>query len=80
MCIPLPFQIAEMLPDEMGVVTLGYISETVSLEMIEDACVGDYVILHGKVALTKLDRDEALEMLAELGASGRSAEANNCAA
>lgn len=68
MCIPLPFQIAALLADDMGIVTLGDVSETVSLEMIEDAHVGDFVILHGKLALTKLDKDEALEMLAAIGA------------
>ncbi len=68
MCAPLPFQIVELLPDEMAVVKLGMVSETVTVEVIDDPRVGDFVILHGKVALTKIDVDEAHEMLAQIGA------------
>lgn len=80
MCMPLPFQIVELLPDDMGVVTFGEFTETVSLEVIDDARVGDFVILHGKIALTKLDKDEALEMIAEIGADQNSAAQGNCPA
>ncbi len=69
MCAPLPFQIVELLPDEMAVVQLGKVSETVTVEVIDDPRIGDFVILHGKVALTKIDEDEAQEMLAQIGAS-----------
>lgn len=68
MCAPLPFQIVELLPEQMAIVKLSDAVEEISVEEIDDPQVGDFVILHGKVALTKIDLDEALELLAELGA------------
>ena len=69
MCLPLPFQVAELLDDDMARVTLGDVTEIVSLELIEDARVGDYVILHGTCALTRLDAADAQDMVAQLGAA-----------
>jgi hydrogenase expression/formation protein HypC len=70
MCLPLPFQVAELLDNDMARVTLGDVSEIVSLEMIEDAHVGDYVILHGTCALTKLDVEDARELLVQINEAG----------
>ena len=42
----------------------------ISLALLDDAAVGDYVIVHVGYALQKLDQDEAertLEMFAEMG-------------
>ena len=69
MCAPLPFQIVELLPDEMAIVKLGSVSETVTVEVFDDPHVGNFVILHGRVALTKIDADEAQEMRAKIGAN-----------
>ncbi|WP_298355373.1 HypC/HybG/HupF family hydrogenase formation chaperone [Rhodoblastus sp.] len=68
MCAPLPFQIVELLPEQMAIAKLGDSVEKITVEEIDDPQVGDFVILHGKVALTKIDPDEALKLLAELGA------------
>lgn len=38
------------------------------VEEIDDPQLGDFVIIHGKIALTRIDPEEALEMLAGLGA------------
>lgn len=79
MCAPLPFQIIELLPDEMAVVKLGNIRETCTVEVIDDPKVGDFLILHGRIALTKIDPDEALEMLAAIGAEGQWPARAECA-
>ncbi len=68
MCAPLPFQIVELLPDEMAIAKLGEVTERVTVEVIDEPRVGDFVILHGRIALTKIDPDEALDMLAQIGA------------
>lgn len=44
---PLPFQIVELLPDQMAVMKWGNVSETVTVEAIDDSRIGDFVILHG---------------------------------
>ena len=67
MCQPLPFQIVELLPDEKAVVKVGDYTEEAILEVIDDPRIGDFLILHGKIAVAKIDPQEALEMLAGLG-------------
>lgn len=69
MCLAIPVRIEELLPDEEAVVTLGGIRKVISVALIEDIQVGDYVILHVGYALNKLDPEEArktLELFQEL--------------
>ncbi len=67
MCAPLPFQIVELLPDEKALVKVGDYTEEAILSVIDNPRVGDFVILHGKIAVARIDPQEALEMLAGLG-------------
>lgn len=64
MCLAIPVQVIELLPDEQAVVALGGVKKTISLALVDDVAVGDYVILHVGYALQKLDRDEAEKTLA----------------
>ena len=71
MCLAIPVQIAEILPDEMAKVSLDGVTRVVSTALIDDPRVGDYVVLHVGYALAKIDPEEAertLEMLAQAGA------------
>jgi hydrogenase expression/formation protein HypC len=70
--------VIEILPDDMARVSLDGVVKSVSLALVDDARVGDYVIIHVGYALSKLDEDEArktLEMLGEaaLGGAGEAA-------
>ncbi len=70
MCLAIPVQIREILPDEMAKVSLDGVVKTVSTALLEDVCVGDYVVLHVGYALTKIDPIEAqrtLDLLAQAG-------------
>ena len=72
MCLAIPVQITEILPDEMAKVSLDGVTRVVSTALIDDARVGDYVVLHVGYALAKIDPEEAertLEMLAQAGAA-----------
>ena len=64
MCLALPVRVVELLPDEQGVIDLGGVRKTISLALLDDVVVGDYVILHVGYALTKLDPEEAEKTLA----------------
>ena len=69
MCLALPVRVVELLSDSMALVDLGGIRKTISLALVDDVHVGDYVILHVGYALSKIDPDEAartLELFAEL--------------
>ena len=72
MCLAIPVQITEILPDEMAKVSLDGVTRVVSTALIDDARVGDYVVLHVGYALAKIDPEEAertLEMLAQTEAA-----------
>lgn len=76
MCLAVPARIVELLADESATVSLGGVTVTCSLELVEDVAVGDYVIVHVGYALSKLDPEEAertLALLAEAGV-GQAAE------
>lgn len=74
MCLAIPAEVTKILPDDMAVVSLDGVSKEISVALIEDLVIGDYVIVHVGYALTKIDPEEAkrtLELLAELGAQGQ---------
>jgi len=64
MCLALPARVVEMSRNDMGVVDLGGVRKEVSLALLDDVAIGDYVIIHVGYALTKLDPDEAAKTLA----------------
>ena len=70
MCLALPARIVECLADDMAVIDLGGVRKEISLGLVEDAGVGDYVIVHVGYAIAKLDPVEAektLALFAEMG-------------
>jgi hydrogenase expression/formation protein HypC len=74
MCLAIPAEVTKILPDDMAVVSLDGVSKEISVALIEDLAIGDYVIVHVGYALTKIDPEEAkrtLELLAELSTQGR---------
>lgn len=69
MCLAIPAEVTELLPDGMARVTLDGVGKVVSVALVEDVAVGDYVVIHVGYALTKIDPEEArhtLALLAEL--------------
>jgi hydrogenase expression/formation protein HypC len=70
MCLAIPCRVCELKADENAIVEVGGIRKEISLALVEDVAVGDYVIVHVGYALTRLDPDEAaktLQAFAELG-------------
>ncbi|WP_442755715.1 HypC/HybG/HupF family hydrogenase formation chaperone [Methylocystis sp. JAN1] len=64
MCLAVPVRVMELLPDEMAKVSLDGVTKTVSVALVDDVVVGDYVILHVGFALSKIDPMEAERTLA----------------
>jgi hydrogenase expression/formation protein HypC len=79
MCLAIPAQITALLEDNMAVADLGGVKRKISLALVDDTAVGDYVIVHVGYALSRLDPDEAektLELFAAMNEAGaREAEA-----
>jgi len=64
MCLALPARLVERLVDDQAVVDLGGIRKTISIALVPEARVGDYVIVHVGHALGLLDEAEAQATLA----------------
>jgi hydrogenase expression/formation protein HypC len=64
MCLAIPARVIELLPDDLAKISLDGVIKTISLALVEDVGVGDYVVLHVGYALTKIDSDEAERTLA----------------
>jgi hydrogenase expression/formation protein HypC len=70
MCLAIPVQVTELLDGGMARVTLDGVQKVISLALVDDVQVGDYVILHVGYALNRLDPEEAEKTLALLAESG----------
>ncbi len=62
MCLAIPSKIVE-IRDQMSVIDVDGVRREASLMLIEDARIGDYVIVHAGFAIQKIDATEALESL-----------------
>jgi len=76
MCLALPARIVERLDGDQALVELGGVRKPVSLALVDDAQVGDYVIVHVGFAIGRVDADAAqrtLELFAEMAAQDAAA-------
>ena len=64
MCLALPVKVVDIGVDDKAIVDLGGVRKEISLALLSDVAVGDYVILHVGYALSKLDPEEAAKTLA----------------
>ncbi len=64
MCLAIPIRVEALLGNDMARVTLGGVSKTVSIALLEDVRLGDYLLIHVGFALTRLDPEEAERTLA----------------
>ncbi|HCI12528.1 MAG TPA: hydrogenase assembly protein HupF [Gallionellaceae bacterium] len=70
MCLAIPARVVEMLTGDKAVVDIGSVQKEVSLALLDDVGIGDYVIVHVGFALNKLDPEEAertLALFADIG-------------
>ena len=74
MCLAIPVKITELLDDGMARVSMEGVSKIVSVALVDDAAVGDYVVLHVGYALSKIRPEEAEKTLALLREAGALAE------
>ena len=66
MCLAVPARI-ETIEGETAMVSIGGNRIKASLSLIEDAKVGEYVLIHAGFAIAKYTADEAAESLTEWG-------------
>lgn len=75
MCLAIPARVVEISDSDQAIVDLGGVRKDISLALVEDVAVGDYVIVHVGYALTRLDPDEARKTLALMAEAGLTAQA-----
>jgi hydrogenase expression/formation protein HypC len=62
LCLAIPSKIVA-IDGDTAVIDVDGVRRKAGLMLLEDACVGDYVIVHAGYAISRLDEDAALESL-----------------
>ncbi|WP_233588701.1 HypC/HybG/HupF family hydrogenase formation chaperone [Legionella sp. km535] len=63
MCLAMPAQITQILENDRAIIQLGGITKDISIALVKEVNLGDYVIIHAGYALTRLDEGEAQKTL-----------------
>jgi len=75
MCLAIPARVNAIDPEtDMARVAVGEIEKEVSLALVEDVAIGDYVLVHVGYALNKISVEEAEKTLAMFAEAGLLAE------
>lgn len=67
MCLAIPTRLIEIRPGAQALVELGGIRKEISIALVPDAVVGDYVIVHVGHAIGRIDPEEAERTLRVFG-------------
>ncbi len=71
MCLAVPVKILSIDPQaDMAVVALEGVRKSISLALVDDVAVGDYVLVHVGYALNTLSTEEAEKTLALMASAG----------
>ena len=73
MCLAVPMKVVELIPPDNAVVESEGVSMEISVMLVADVKVGDYVIVHTGFAIEILDLEEAektLSLLREIVEAG----------
>ena len=74
MCLAIPAKVISIdQATDNAVVSLGEVQKTISLALVEDIKIGDYVLLHVGYALNKISPEEAektLQLFKEVAQAG----------
>ena len=71
MCLAVPVKVVELLEGQMAIGEQLGVQVEFSTALLDEATVGDYVLVHTGIAIETLDEDEASETLAVWSALNR---------
>ena len=69
MCLAIPAQVIQRFERDEAIVDAGGVRKRISLALVPDAAVDDYVIVHVGYALSRLDPEEAAHTMAIFAAA-----------
>ena len=70
MCLAIPAKVTALEAGDMAVVALDGVKKRISVALIDDVAVGDYVLIHVGYALHKVSAEEAARTLALMAEAG----------
>ncbi len=70
MCLAIPAKVVELTGGDMATVALEGVRKQISLALVEDVGVGDFVLVHVGYALHKVSPEEAERTLALMAEAG----------
>jgi len=70
MCLAIPARVVALPAPDVARIDLSGVQKEISLALVDDVAIGDYVIVHVGYALTRLDPVEAERTLATFAAAG----------
>ncbi|MEJ7613743.1 MAG: HypC/HybG/HupF family hydrogenase formation chaperone [Candidatus Fervidibacter sacchari] len=73
MCLAVPAKVVEIVDEENQIakVDIGGVRRNISVALLEDVKVGDWVLVHVGFAIQKVDEEEAAQTLALLKGLGQ---------
>lgn len=74
MCLALPALVVSLEPENNAIVALESVRKRISIALLDDVAVGDYVLIHVGYALHKVSIEEAERTLAMMAETGELAE------
>ena len=63
MCLAIPARVDALLEHDQALINLDGVRKEISLALVDEVCVGDYVVVHVGYALGRLDPEEAARTL-----------------
>lgn len=63
MCLAIPVQIKEVIDESNAIAEISGLRKKISIDLLDDVHVGDWVILHVGFALEKIDEQKARQTL-----------------
>ena len=76
MCLAIPAKVVQKLENDQALVEVGGVRNQISLLLVDDVTVGDYVIVHVGFAIARLNAEEAAKTLALFDEIARHLEEN----
>lgn len=76
MCLAIPAKIIR-IEDNMATIDVAGVIRKASLMLLENVCIGDYVIVHAGFAIQRIDEAAALESIDLLREAAAAAVADN---
>jgi hydrogenase expression/formation protein HypC len=63
MCLAIPAEIVEIEEFDVATIDIGGARKKISLMLVDDVAVGDFVLVHAGFAIDKIDEHEAEETM-----------------